>query len=82
MYFRFRKRKLNIKVDKILGVSVMIFLLFYVSHPGDYLLTTSHVSSGAYICIALEFVYKIIFFSGSYKSCACYYVHLKAAQLA
>uniref|UniRef100_A0A0A1WSA8 Phosphatidylinositol N-acetylglucosaminyltransferase subunit Q n=1 Tax=Zeugodacus cucurbitae TaxID=28588 RepID=A0A0A1WSA8_ZEUCU len=37
-----RKRKLNITVDKILGVSVMIFLLFYVSHPGDYLLTTSH----------------------------------------
>ncbi|XP_054730182.1 uncharacterized protein LOC129238960 [Anastrepha obliqua] len=37
------KRKLNITVDKILGVGVMLFLLFYVSHPGDYLLTTSHL---------------------------------------
>nr|XP_014092342.2 uncharacterized protein LOC106618937 [Bactrocera oleae] len=36
------QRKLNIAMDKILGVSVMIFLLFYVSQPGDYLLTTSH----------------------------------------
>uniref|UniRef100_A0A034VRZ2 Phosphatidylinositol N-acetylglucosaminyltransferase subunit Q n=1 Tax=Bactrocera dorsalis TaxID=27457 RepID=A0A034VRZ2_BACDO len=36
------KRKLNVTVDKILGVSVMIFLLFYVSQSGDYLLATSH----------------------------------------
>ncbi|XP_036319226.1 uncharacterized protein LOC118733777 isoform X1 [Rhagoletis pomonella] len=42
-YRDYGRRKLNITVDKLLGVCVMLFLLFYVAHPGDYLLTTSHL---------------------------------------
>ncbi|KAI9581665.1 uncharacterized protein LOC119637607 [Glossina fuscipes] len=36
------KRHYNIVIDKFLGICVMLLLLFYFSHPGDYLIETSH----------------------------------------